>query len=126
MRALLDVNVLVAYGLQSHTHHAAVTAWITERHSKLQPFTSPIVELCFVRICMVLASISLNDAKVLLADQLRKLNASMVPDTLGADALPDWVQGHKQTTDAYLLTLAKAHDLEFITLDKKLPGAVAL
>lgn len=66
------------------------------------------------------------EAKELLENERVNLGLRLVPDTLSASDLPDWVQGYRQTTDAYLSALSSAHGLTLLTIDKGIPGAQSL
>ncbi len=48
----------------------------------------------------------------------------LIPDDLPSRHLPMWVRKSDQTTDGYLLALAKAHDACLATLDRFIPGSV--
>ena len=59
---------------------------------------------------------------------LRALKASenmlFIPDNIPARDLPAWVRKPAQTTDGYLLALARSHGGHLATLDRFIPGAV--
>lgn len=121
---LLHVNVLVAHAILEHEHHHVVAnrlAQLTQEGSRFH--ACPIVELGLVRNVMRIGSLPLSDAKQLLENERINLDLQFVPDTLSASELPDWAQGYRQTTDAYLSALADAHDLKLLTIDKGIPGA---
>lgn len=59
------------------------------------------------------------DALTALEDIMTRKGASFIPDNLPASRLPS-VTGHSDMTDAYLVTLARAHGLKLATLDKLL------
>ena len=126
MKGLLDVNVLVAHAVQEHEHHTRVCRWVSQLPARARLHTCPFTETGFLRVVMVLAGISFQDARQLLAWEKDELKAAFIPADLEAGELPGWVRGHKQVTDAYLLALAKAHRLAFVTLDKRIPGVTAV
>ena len=64
---------------------------------------------------------SFNDAKAALAEIVSRKNAVFIEDSLAADALPV-VTTHGDVTDAYLVILAKRHNLRLATLDAALCG----
>jgi hypothetical protein len=49
-----------------------------------------------------------------------------IPADLHARHLPAWVRKSPQTTDGYLLALAKSHGSELVTLDRFIPDAVLI
>lgn len=124
---LLDVNVLVAHAILEHEHHNTVTDRLVQFIKDGACFhVCPIVELGLVRNAMRIGSLSLVEAKQLLQNERINLGLRLVPDTLSASDLPDWVQGYRQTTDAYLSALATAHGLKLLSIDKGIPGATRL
>lgn len=124
---LLDVNVVVAHAILEHEHHQAVATWLTGKTRVGCTFhVSPIIELGLIRNAMRIGGISISEARQLLENEYVNLRLRRIPDSIGADQLPDWVQGYRQTTDAYLSELAKAHQLDFVTIDKGIPGATPI
>jgi len=114
---LLDVNLLLACGWQSHTKHAAALAWLDE----LRTFcTCPLVELGFLRVSMRPAfRVSFADAARVLADIKQRSGWSMVSEDVDTQALPALTL-HTDVTDAYLIILARAKALRLATLDAAL------
>lgn len=64
-----------------------------------------------------------EDVWQLLENETVNLSLQIIPDSISANQLPNWVQGYRQTTDAYLSELAKSHKLTLLTIDKGIPGA---
>jgi predicted nucleic acid-binding protein len=126
VKALLDVNVLVAHAVQEHEHHSRVCRWVTRLPARARLHTCPFTEAGFLRVVMALSGISFGDARQLLAWEKDELKTAFIPADLEAGELPEWVRGHKQVTDAYLFALSQAHQLSFVTLDKKIPGITAI
>lgn len=121
---LLDVNVLVAHAVLEHVHHPTVAEGLHRLNKKgIRLFTCPIVELGLIRNTMRIGSLSIDEAKQLLENERINLNFQLIADSISASHLPDWIQGYRQTTDAYLNTLAKKHGLKLLTIDKAIPGA---
>jgi toxin-antitoxin system PIN domain toxin len=119
--SLLDVNALVALAWDSHVHHAAVRTWFS-RNSKHGWATCPITENGFVRVSSnpkVLPSpIGVDAAR----NVLRALRASeghefLTDDVSITDDDVPQVVGHRQITDAHLLTLARRRGLRLLTFD---------
>jgi len=124
---LLDVNVLVAHAILEHEHHDTVADRLNRLAEEGRAFhVSPIVELGLLRNAMRIASLSIREARQLLDNERQNLRLHFVPDSLGAAELPDWVRGYRQTTDAYLCTLAEAQGLVLLTIDKGIPGAARI
>ncbi|HEY1254067.1 MAG TPA: hypothetical protein VGF01_04745 [Terracidiphilus sp.] len=126
MKYLLDVNVLLALGVNQHIGHRRVSAWAASA-PKSQYLTCSITELGFVRIAAQTGvyGFTLQQALSML-NQLRTisdLQLSFIPDGMDVLHLPAWVRNSKQTTDGHLVQLAKAHDAVLATLDAAIPGA---
>lgn len=125
LKALLDVNVLVAHAVVEHEHHNAVVRWHRSLSSPCL-HSCPITELGLIRNVMRIMDLSIEDGRRLLANERENLKLTFLPDTRGAEILPDWIQGYRQTTDGYLAELAKAHGLCFVTLNKRVSEAVRI
>lgn len=127
MRYLLDVNALVAFGHTDHLFHARVVKWAATvaGHDIPKFATCPITELGFVRVMSQVYSVSVVEAKALLAavKEYDGLDFEFVADDHGASRLPVWVTGSKQTTDGHLLELSRANGCLLATLDERIPGA---
>lgn len=124
---LLDVNVLIAHAILEHEHHRAVNEGLQKLSNDGSRFhVSPIVELGLVRNAMRIGSIPIQEARQLLDNEHTNLGLTRISDNIGGCTLPDWVQGYRQTTDAYLSVLATAHELTLLTIDKGIPGAERL
>lgn len=126
---LLDVNVLVAFGLLRHTLHLRTAGWVRtlELDGIPQLATCPITEIGFVRVLAQSPEYGLTVADA--RNLLLKLKSGTTPKfTFLADShdiaqLPEWVKTGSQITDGHLLQLARAHGFVFATLDEKIPGA---
>jgi|GEM_PF-1773464 len=131
MMFLLDVNVLLAMSYTNHIHHERVHTWISQLEAEVGKddvafATCPITELGCVRVGSGKAGYA---ASVEIArDDLQDLKSSermlFIPDDLRTHHLPAWVRKSAQTTDGYLLELAKSHGGHLATLDKFIPDAV--
>ena len=131
MMFLLDVNALIAIQYPTHMHHARVRAWVSriyaERGREDVVFaTCPITELGFVRVGSGKAGFAAGvaAARADLRALKSKENLLFIPDDLHTHRLPGWVRKSDQTTDGYLLGLAKLHGGCLATLDRFIPGAV--
>ena len=134
MRALLDVNVLIALLDTAHQYHREATAWL-ERHLKPGWASTPITQNGCIRVMSQPAYPSpLPAAQV--AERLAAAAAlrhhRFWPDSLSLleAGRVNWgrLVGHRQVTDAYLLALAVAQGGRLVTLDRRIdatlvPGA---
>ncbi len=129
MRYLLDVNVLLALGLQSHVFHARVATWLQSLSSSNEEemATCSITELGFVRVVSQVKAYgySLSEALFLL-DRVKArsiVKFTFVADDQGVAGLPRWVKSSKHLTDGHLAQLAKSNHALLATLDTRIPGA---
>lgn len=125
--ALLDVNALVALAWDSHVHHARMRTWFAG-HSSDGWATCPITESGFVRVSsnpkVLPSAIGVEAARAVLS-ALRALDGHrFLPDdvSLGDSDVPA-MTGHRQVTDAHLLTLARRRSVRLVTFDA---GVLAL
>ena len=119
---LPDANLLVAFTWKNHQHKAAAGNFF-QKYRKVA--TCPLTELALVRIWMQKGA-SGTDADRALKDSVSKYRSRLIPDDLSATAIAGLNQGHRETTDSYLATLAKHHGIRFATLEealaKRFPG----
>jgi uncharacterized protein len=127
MRALLDVNVLIALLDAAHQHHQAARAWL-EGNIEHGWASCPITQNGCVRILSQPAYPG-AEPPASVAARLREATETpwhaFWPDTLSlvAAGTLDWrhVLGARQLTDLYLLALAVHHDGRLVTLDGGVP-----
>ena len=131
MRALLDVNVLIALLDANHAHHAAASTWFAG-HVEDGWASCPLTQNGCVRI---LTQPRYPNA-LGIAEAVARLEAAVsapchrfLPDdvTLLDDTVVDRgrLLSPRQLTDVYLLALAVAHGARLVTLDKSVSlGAV--
>jgi uncharacterized protein len=122
--ALLDVNALVALAWDSHVHHATMRRWFAENGSSGWA-TCPITESGFVRVSSnpnVLPSpIGVDAARgVLAALRAAGAHAFLVDDVSITESDVPRIVGHRQVTDAHLLTLARRRGTRLVTFDAAL------
>ena len=121
---LLDVNVLLALAWSNHEQHDVAHAWCA-RQRRFRWATCPNTELAFVRISMQPAIVkqSLSGAEAL---ELLERNLQRAGHEFWAEDLPvaetlsrvrNRLVGHKQVTDAALLSLATRHNHKLATFD---------
>lgn len=119
MSHLLDVNFILACAWQSHASHAKARAWLEAQSSFA---TCPISELGFLRVSINPGyRAAYADALAALEDITGRKGAQFIAADLPAAKMPA-VTSHADTTDAYLVALAKAHGLKLATLDGLLCG----
>jgi toxin-antitoxin system PIN domain toxin len=118
---LLDVNALVALAWDSHIHHAAARAWFTANGADGWA-TCPLTESGFVRVSsnptVLPSAIGVEDARRVLA-LIRGAgrNRFLVDDVSMTDGDVPTLMGHRQVSDAHLLTLARRHGVRLVTFD---------
>lgn len=123
MRALLDVNVLIALLDAAHTQHAAAHAWL-RRNIGAGWASSPITQNGVVRIMSQPGypqAVSPQRAAELLRKATATAHHAFWPDDISLldDSRIDLnrVHGPRQITDTYLLALAVHHGGCFVTFD---------
>jgi toxin-antitoxin system PIN domain toxin len=131
VRALLDVNVLLALFDSEHAHHARARAWWVQNRDRGWA-SCPLTQNGFIRIM----SSPGYPRPLIVADALSVLGAQVAlpghtfwPDDVSVfDATlfhHDRILGPRQLTDIYLLALAMKHGGRLATLDRAIPaGAV--
>jgi toxin-antitoxin system PIN domain toxin len=127
--ALLDVNALVALAWDSHVHHARMRGWF-EAHSEAGWATCPLTESGFVRVSsnpkVLPHAIGVDAARGVLS-ALRSLagHRFLADDVSLVDPDVPAITGHRQVTDAHLLTLARRHEVNLVTFDAALATLAA-
>lgn len=126
MRALLDVNVLIALLDADHVHHRAAREWL-EREGSAGWASCPITQNGCLRI---LANARYPNARPIAAIAERLAEATAHPlhafwpddmsllDAKRVDCTR--IHGARQTTDTYLLALAVAHGGRLVTFDRSI------
>lgn len=124
MRALLDVNVLVALLDGGHLHHAAATDWLAS-HMSGGWASCPLTQNGCIRI-LSLASYPNPQPPAAVAQRLAQAltgrHHEFWPDSLSLlePQRLNWshVLGSRQVTDAYLLALAEQRGGRLVTFDR--------
>jgi uncharacterized protein len=109
--------VLIALIVQEHEHHERATIWA----STVDRFaTCPNVERALVRFLVRLGESAITAAEMV--QRIRDLPAcEFWPDSISyADIDLEHVVGHRQVTDAYLVSLARSRAAALATLDEEL------
>jgi toxin-antitoxin system PIN domain toxin len=129
MRALLDVNVLIALLDAAHVHHKLATAWLGANIR--QGWAScPVTQIGCVRVMAQPAYPNARPAAQV-AERLRDAAADRHHEFWPADLdllnsrVIDWsyVLTSRHVTDVYLLGLAVAKGGRFVTFDRHIPRA---
>ncbi len=127
MRALLDVNVLIALLDSDHVSHDVAWDWFA-KHARTGWASCPITQNGCIR---VMSNPGYPNSVPILAviERLARACADAVhefwPDGISlldpgiADATR--IHGPRQLTDLYLLALAVEHDARFVTFDTGVP-----
>jgi uncharacterized protein len=124
VRALLDVNVLVALLDAGHLHHAAATAWLAA-HAKAGWASCPLTQNGCLRI-LSLASYPNPQPTARVAERLARAMAKpghvFWPDSISllepGTLRWDRVLTSRQVTDTYLIALAASHQACLVTFDR--------
>jgi len=128
VKALLDVNVLVALFDPMHVHHEAAHEWFA-RHRDGGWATCPLTENGFARVVSNPRypgrGIGIRDAIARLAEIRQSADHVFWQDSVsvcdGDSFQPAYIQGHRQLTDVYLLGLAVANRGRLVTFDRNVP-----
>ncbi len=123
--ALLDVNALVALAWDSHVHHVAIRAWFAA-NAGAGWATCPVTESGFVRVSsnphVLTHTIDVGSARGVLELMRGAGRHRFLSDDVSiVDRDFPLIVGHRQITDAHLLTLARRHSVRLVTFD----GAIA-
>jgi uncharacterized protein len=123
---LVDVNVLIALGWESHPFHTLVAERMERQLGAW--YTCALTQLGFIRLsanpAVTKAVVTASQATRLLAqitrDQYHQFASELIPvQASTAVAAFDRVLGSQQVTDAYLLAMAAQHGACFLTLDTR-------
>ena len=126
MRALLDVNVLVALLDAAHIHHHEATTWLA-RNLRHGWASCPMTQNGCLRILSLPSYLNRQpprDVATRLAQAARDPAHEFWPDSLSLldDARVSWdhVLGTRQITDVYLLALAASRNGRLVTFDRSI------
>ena len=129
---LLDVNALIALGWDHHQHHDTMVSWF-QRNGAGGWATCAISEAGFVRVLSQPAVSKARFSILEWSDSLARILSHpahrLVPlDFTFADVLAcctGGVVGHRQITDAYLLSAAIRAGMKLLTFDSGLGTLLA-
>jgi toxin-antitoxin system PIN domain toxin len=127
VRALLDVNVLLALFDRGHIHHSAAISWWSNNGNGGWA-SCPLTQNGFVRIASQKGyprPSPLSDVLSIFSKQIAKDDHQFWPDDISItdDHFFDhrFILGPKQITDVYLLGLAVKNGGRLVTFDRGLP-----
>ena len=127
MRALLDVNVLIALHDQQHVHHQTASRWFAQ-HAALGWASCPLTQNGAARVMSQPSYPQPAPLSALLAMFRRSFadpSHAFWPDDISLVDTREFdsqrIHGHRQVTDVYLLGLAVAHAGRLVTLDARIP-----
>lgn len=125
MRALLDVNMLLALADAGHVHHARARDWRANHLGDHGWASCPLTQNGFLRVSTrpsYSTPRSWADAIKLLDQLLARSDHEFWPDDFSildtSVVERSRLLGPRQITDVYLLALAVRHEGRFVTLDR--------
>lgn len=136
MPRLLDANALIALCWPTHEHHARMRAWF-KQHAKQGWATCALTQAAFVRIVLQPAfsgpatsgRLAVSDVAELLLRNTAHAQHRFVPLDFGFEHVlatcTGGLHGHRQITDAWLLTTAIRHDMKLLTFDTGMAALLA-
>lgn len=129
MRALLDVNVLIALLDADHSLHERANSWFADR-ARGGWASCPITQNGCIRIMshpgypnMLPPSAVMARLAEACAGKLHEFWADHISLLDGRRIDAQRIHGPRQLTDIYLLALAFHHDAQFVTFDAAVPVA---
>ena len=127
MRALLDVNVLIALHDRDHVHHIRAAQWL-ESNIQTGWASCPLTQNGCIRIMAQPGYSSLVGMGLVMAHlqamcespahRFMADDVSLLSPTVFNHA---HIHGHRQITDVYLLALAVKNDARLVTFDARIP-----
>jgi toxin-antitoxin system PIN domain toxin len=129
---LLDANALIALLWPRHEHHDRLRRWFS-RHAAQGWATCAFTQSAFVRIVCQPAfagqALAVSEVSELLMRNAAHPGHRLLAMDFGiAEVLgccTGGVVGHRQVTDAWLLTLAVRHTMKLLTLDRGVSSLLA-
>jgi len=120
---LLDANVLIALIVADHVHHPAAEAWLAGGSDAFA--TCPITQGSLVRL-LIREGQSGAAARAIVSALADHPRHEFWPDSVSYRDVPlGGLIGHRQVTDAYLVSLARARGAMLATFDQGLAGQYA-
>lgn len=121
---LLDANALIALGWPAHEHHDAMQAWFS-RHARHGWATCALTQRAFVRIVSQPAfsgrALAIAEVAEVLLRNVAHAHHRLVAMDFSFDEVlrccSGGLVGHRQVTDAWMLTAAVRTDMKLLTFD---------
>ncbi|HEY0749173.1 MAG TPA: TA system VapC family ribonuclease toxin [Steroidobacteraceae bacterium] len=122
---LLDANVLISLAWPHHVHHANAHTWF-HGTGRAAWATCPLTQIAFIRISsnakIIADAVTPREALEVLKKIVEVPSHHFWPDTVAPTDAKTFTSaafvGHRQVTDAYLLSLAQHHKGKLATFDK--------
>lgn len=132
MSWLLDANALIALGWPAHQHHDSMHRWFGQ-HAREGWATTAFTQAAFVRIVSQPAFAGRLIAMPQVAELLLRNTAHpghrLLPLDFGLEQVlgccTGGLLGHRQITDAYLLTAAARNNAALVTFDSGIAALLA-
>ena len=132
MSHLLDANALIALGWPTHEHHSRMISWFRQ-HARAGWASTAFTQSAFVRIVSQRAfsgrSIAIGEvAELLLRNTAHTKHRLVALDFGFAEvwaACTGGILGHRQITDAWLLTAAIKNGIRLLTFDAGIRSLLA-
>jgi toxin-antitoxin system PIN domain toxin len=132
---LLDANALIALCWPAHEHHPRMLAWF-KTHAAHGWATCALTQGAFIRVVMqpafsgpAAAKITVTDAAELLLRNTNHAQHRFVNLDFGfpevVTTCTGGLHGHRQITDAYLLTAALKSSMKLLSFDAGIPSLLA-
>jgi toxin-antitoxin system PIN domain toxin len=129
---LLDANALIALGWPRHEHHASMLRWFGQ-HAQAGWATTALTQSAFVRIVSQAAfsgqALAISDVAELLLRNTAHPQHRLLPLDFGFEQVmatcTGGLHGHRQITDAWLMTLAVRNQARLLTFDTGLAQLLA-
>ncbi len=127
MRALLDVNALIALLDEEHVHHSRILEWLNRDDNLPHGFaTCAITQLGLIRVMSgksYFRAMATHDAAAHLEQITRKGHRYLGIPAPCEGAVRWKSAGSAQSMDALLLATAVAHGCRLVTFDMRIPIA---
>lgn len=124
MSFLLDANALIALGWPAHEHHERMLGWF-KKHARQGWATCALTQAAFIRIISQPSfsghAISVSEVAELLLRNTADPKHRFLPLDFGFEQVvgccTGGLLGHRQITDAYLLTSAVRNGVKLVSFD---------
>ena len=133
MSFLLDANALIALGWPPYEHHERMLQWF-ERHASAGWATTAFTQAAFMRVLLQPSfpsphPLAVSDVACLLLRNTAHSKHRLLATNFGFEQVlgccTGGLVGHRQITDAYLLTTAVLHAVELVTFDSGIAQLLA-